>query len=54
MIQVSTLASLEAYISKPKNALPGSPAFLLIHDVHGWDLKNVRLYADKLAKEGVL
>ncbi|KAK9843643.1 hypothetical protein WJX81_000820 [Elliptochloris bilobata] len=51
---VSSIAGLSAYLSKPENPLPGTPAIFLIHDVFGWELKNVRLFADKMAQQGFL
>jgi dienelactone hydrolase len=50
--QTETLGGLSAYIAKPDKAAPGSPAILLIHDIFGWEHKNARLYADKMAKHG--
>lgn len=52
--QTGMLGGLPAYIAKPEKALPGHPAIVLIHDIHGWDHKNARLYADKTAKAGAV
>ena len=46
------LAGLEAYLAKAEKPLPGAPAVVLIHDIFGWEAKNVRLFADKMAQQG--
>lgn len=51
-LQVVKLAGVEAYLAKAEKPLPGAPAVVLIHDIFGWEAKNVRLYADKLAQQG--
>ncbi|BDA43920.1 Carboxymethylenebutenolidase homolog [Coccomyxa sp. Obi] len=47
---VGTITTLDAYLAEPKDA--PKAAILLIHDIHGWEKNNIRLYADKLAAEG--
>ena len=51
-LQVVKLAGIEAYMAKAEKPLPGAPAVVLIHDIFGWEAKNVRLYADKMAQQG--
>ena len=53
-LQVVKLAGLETYLAKAEKPLPGAPAVVLIHDIFGWEAKNVRLYADKMAQQGAL
>ena len=50
--QIVKLAGLEVYLSNAEKPLPGAPAIVLIHDIFGWEGKNVRLYADKMAQQG--
>ncbi len=44
------IATLDAYFAEPKDA--PKAAILLINDIFGWEKKNIRIFADKLASAG--
>ena len=50
-VQVGKIGGLDAYFAEPKST--PKAGVMLIHDIHGWDKKNVRLVADKYADAGV-
>ncbi len=45
------IGGLDAYFAEPKST--PKAGVMLIHDIHGWDKKNIRLVADKYADAGV-
>lgn len=49
-VQVGSIAGLDAYIAEPKEK--PTAAILLITDIFGWEVKNVRIVADKYADAG--
>lgn len=49
-VQVGGIAGLDAYIAEPKEK--PTAAILLITDIFGWEVKNVRIVADKYADAG--
>jgi dienelactone hydrolase len=52
LMQETTIAGLDAYISRPSSG-PVKSAIVLVSDVFGWKANNARLFADKVASEGV-
>ena len=50
-VQVGKIGGLDAYFAEPKST--PKAGVMLIHDIHGWDKKNVRLVADKYADAGI-
>lgn len=46
------IGGLDAYVAEPPQ--PTKKAVLLIPDIHGWDAKNSRLFADGVAQAGFL
>ena len=51
LVQVGKIGGLDAYFAEPK-ASPKA-GVMLIHDIHGWDKKNIRMVADKYADAGM-
>jgi dienelactone hydrolase len=51
-MQVGSLAGFDAYFAEPKEQ--PKAAILLITDIFGWEVKNVRIIADKYADAGKL
>lgn len=49
--QVGKIGGLDAYFAEPKST--PKAGVMLIHDIHGWDKKNIRLVADKYADAGI-
>ena len=50
-VQVGKIGGLDAYFAEPKST--PKAGVMLIHDIHGWDKKNIRLVADKYADAGM-
>ena len=50
-VQVGKIGGLDAYFAEPKST--PKAGVMLIHDIHGWDKKNIRLVADKYADAGI-
>jgi hypothetical protein len=50
-VQEIEIATYRAYLSEPSGQNP-TAAVLLIHDVFGWETKNLRIYADRFADAG--
>ncbi len=50
-MQDGKLGPLSAYFAEPKST--PKAGIMLIHDIHGWDKKNIRLMADKYADAGM-
>ena len=50
-LQVGKIGGLDAYFAEPKST--PKAGVMLIHDIHGWDKKNIRLVADKYADAGM-
>lgn len=46
----STLGGLDAYLADPPST--ANKAIVVVPDIYGWKLNNVRLWADKIAAEG--
>ncbi|CAL5218920.1 g666 [Coccomyxa viridis] len=49
--KVGKIGGLDAYFAEPKST--PKAGVMLIHDIHGWDKKNIRLVADKYADAGI-
>ncbi len=51
-LQVGKIGSLDAYFAEPKST--PKAGIMLIHDIHGWDKKNIAMMADKYAEAGAV
>ena len=49
-LQVGKIGSLDAYFAEAKST--PKAGIMLIHDIHGWDKKNIAMVADKYAEAG--